>query len=61
MENAQELIKRLEEATIPQMPDRKDYAIACVGAGFIVADCQLKAYRDIGLNPIGITDRKSVV
>ncbi|MEA5013356.1 MAG: Gfo/Idh/MocA family oxidoreductase [Candidatus Limiplasma sp.] len=53
--NAQELVRRLQEATVPQLPQRKDYAIACVGAGFIVADCQLKAYRDIGLNPIGIT------
>lgn len=50
-----ELIKRLEEATNPQMPAKKDYAIACVGAGFIMADCQLKAYRDVGFNPIGIT------
>ncbi len=54
MLNHQEVIKRLEEATIPQMPTKMDYAIACVGAGFIVADCQLKAYRDIGFNPIGI-------
>lgn len=51
----QEAVKRLEDATIPQMPEKKDYTIACVGAGFIMADCQLKAYRDIGLNPIGIT------
>ena len=49
-----ELIERLEQSTIPLMPARKDYAIACVGAGFIVADCQLKAYRDVGFNPIGI-------
>jgi len=55
MMQPQDVIKRLEEATIPLMPAKKDYAIACVGAGFIVADCQLKAYRDIGLNPIGIT------
>ncbi len=55
MLNEQQLIARLEQATLPQMPNKKDYAIACVGAGFIVADCQLKAYRDAGFHPIGIT------
>jgi len=49
-----ELIERLEQSTAPLLPARKDYTIACVGAGFIVADCQLKAYRDVGFNPIGI-------
>ena len=55
MLNEQELIRSLEQATLPQLPRKMDYAIGCVGAGFIMADCQLKAYRDIGLNPIGIT------
>ena len=55
MLHPQEVIKRLQQATVPLMPGKKDYAIGCVGAGFIMADCQLKAYRDIGLNPIGIT------
>ncbi len=53
--NAQELVRQLEQATVPQMPKKKDYAIGCIGAGFIMADCQLKAYRDAGLNPVGIT------
>ena len=49
------LIERLQLATVPILPQKKDYAIGCVGAGFIMADCQLKAYRDIGLNPVCIT------
>ena len=55
MLSQQRVIERLQQATVPQLPGKKDYAIGCVGAGFIMADCQLKAYRDIGLNPIGIT------
>lgn len=51
----QQLIQQLEAATNPQLPNRKDYTIGCIGAGFIMADCQLKAYRDIGLNPVAIT------
>lgn len=31
--------------------------IGCVGAGFIMADCHLVAYRQHGLNPVAITSR----
>jgi len=29
--------------------------IGCIGAGFIMADCHLVAYRDLGFNPVAIT------
>ena len=37
------------------MPVRKDWRIGCVGAGFIMRDCQLAAYRDMGFQPVAIT------
>jgi predicted dehydrogenase len=57
MLSQQQVIERLERATAPQLPEKRDFAIGCVGAGFIMADCQLRAYRDAGFNPIGITSR----
>lgn len=44
----------------PVLPVRKDWRIGCVGAGFIMADCHLEAYRQVGFTPHGITslDRK---
>jgi predicted dehydrogenase len=39
----------------PIMPERKDFRIGCIGAGFIMRDCHLVAYRDAGFNPIAIT------
>ncbi len=41
----------------PEMPKRKDYRIGCVGAGFIMRDCHLVAYRDAGFNPVAIASR----
>ena len=40
-----------------ELPDRRDVRIGCVGAGFIMADCQLVAYRNAGLNPVAISSR----
>ncbi len=40
-----------------ELPDRIDVGIGCVGAGFIMADCHLVAYRAAGLNPVAITSR----
>ncbi|MBM80536.1 MAG: oxidoreductase [Planctomycetaceae bacterium] len=31
--------------------------IGCIGAGFIMADCHLVAYRDASFNPVAITSR----
>ncbi len=41
----------------PQLPSRMDVPIGCIGAGFIMADCHLVAYRNAGLNPVGIASR----
>ena len=42
---------------LPRLPDRKDYRIGCIGAGFIMRDCHLVAYRQAGFNPVAITSR----
>ncbi|MEM0927112.1 MAG: Gfo/Idh/MocA family oxidoreductase, partial [Planctomycetota bacterium] len=41
----------------PVMPDNRDVAIGCIGAGFIMAECHLVAYRDVGFNPVAIASR----
>ncbi len=42
---------------LPRMPARKDFRIGCIGAGFIVRDCHLVAYRNAGFNPVAIASR----
>src|SRR5229473_1802069 len=42
---------------LPRLPQRKDFRIGCVGAGFIMRDCHLVAYRQAGFNPVAITSR----
>src|SRR5205807_9282741 len=42
---------------LPTLPRRLDHAIGCIGAGFIMRDCHLVAYRQAGLNPIAIASR----
>ena len=37
------------------LPRRKDWRIGCLGAGFIMRDCHLVAYRQAGFNPVAIT------
>ncbi|HZI31364.1 MAG TPA: Gfo/Idh/MocA family oxidoreductase, partial [Candidatus Binatia bacterium] len=39
------------------MPHRKDFRIGILGAGFIVNDCHLVAYRKAGFNPVAIASR----
>ena len=39
----------------PELPGRRDFRIGCIGAGFIMRDCHLVAYRDAGFNPQAIT------
>lgn len=40
-----------------RLPRRKDWRIGCIGAGFIMRDCHLVAYREAGFNPVAITSR----
>jgi predicted dehydrogenase len=41
----------------PRLPQKRDYGIGCLGAGFIMADCHLVAYRQAGFNPVAIASR----
>src|SRR5215213_10050403 len=41
----------------PRLPGRRDWRIGCLGAGFIMRDCHLVAYRDAGFNPVAIASR----
>ncbi|MCI0379467.1 MAG: Gfo/Idh/MocA family oxidoreductase [Gemmataceae bacterium] len=43
---------------LPRLPRKKDFGIGCVGAGFIMRDCHLVAYRQAGFNPVAIASRK---
>src|SRR4051794_4563639 len=42
---------------LPRLPRRKDVRIGCLGAGFIMRDCHLVAYRQAGSNPVAIASR----
>src|SRR6516162_7133454 len=53
-------LRRLMDLTLnylPRLPGRKDAAIGCIGAGFIMRDCHLVAYRQAGFNPVAIWSR----
>src|SRR5213592_900714 len=41
----------------PYLPQRKDFRIGCLGAGFIMRDCHLVAYRQAGFVPVAIASR----
>ncbi|MDA8409316.1 MAG: Gfo/Idh/MocA family oxidoreductase [Treponema sp.] len=41
----------------PVLPKRKDFRIGCIGAGFIMKDCHLVAYKNAGFTPCAITSR----
>jgi predicted dehydrogenase len=43
----------------PRLPRRKDFRIGCVGAGFIMRDCHLVAYRQAGFHPVAIASRNA--
>jgi predicted dehydrogenase len=42
---------------LPRLPRDKSVGIGCIGAGFIMADCHLVAYRQAGFNPVAIAAR----
>lgn len=48
-------ISNLDFKIDPVLPKRKDFRIGCIGAGFIMRDCQLVSYKDAGFNPYAIT------
>lgn len=37
-----------------KLPRDRSPRIGCIGAGFIMADCHLVAYRQAGFNPVAI-------
>jgi len=43
---------------LPDLPHDRSIGIGCIGAGFIMADCHLVAYRQGGLNPVAIASRR---
>jgi len=43
---------------LPRLPKRKDFRIGCLGAGFIMRDCHLVAYKNAGFNPVAIASRQ---
>jgi len=47
-------INKIDYCIEPELPRKMDYKIGIIGAGFIVQDCHLKAYSDIGFNPYAI-------
>ncbi|MDO4572074.1 MAG: Gfo/Idh/MocA family oxidoreductase [Clostridia bacterium] len=53
----EQIESKLTAATKFAAPKRKDWRIGCIGAGFIMADCHLVAYRGAGFNPIAIASR----
>ena len=36
---------------LPRLPKNKNFRIGCIGSGFIMADCHLVAYEQVGFNP----------
>jgi hypothetical protein len=42
---------------LPRLPRNKAVPIGCIGAGFIMDECHLVAYRGAGLQPIAIASR----
>ena len=42
---------------LPRMPRNKAVPIGCIGAGFIMDECHLVAYRNAGFQPIAIASR----
>jgi predicted dehydrogenase len=51
------LMADLTASIQPSLPMQRDVGIGCIGAGFIMADCQLVAYRQHQLRPVAITSR----
>lgn len=44
---------------MPPLPAKRDYRIGVIGAGFVVRDVQLPAYREAGFNVVAIASRNA--
>ena len=42
---------------LPHLPEKKDYGIGCLGAGFIMRDIHLVAYKNAGFHTVAIASR----
>ncbi len=49
------LIKAIIQATQPPQPQKRDWKIGCIGSGFIMKDCHLVAYHEMGFHAEAIT------
>ncbi len=47
----------LDLKTARDLPHDRSPGIGCIGAGFIMADCHLVAYREAGFRPVAISSR----
>jgi len=52
------LLSDIQRATEPIPVMRRDWRIGCIGAGFIMKDCHLVAYRDLGFSATAITSKE---
>src|SRR3954467_6657437 len=43
--------------TGPNLPEKTDFGIGCIGAGFIMRDIHLPAYNEAGFRPVAIASR----
>jgi predicted dehydrogenase len=43
--------------TGPNLPEKTDYGIGCIGAGFIIRDIHLPAYNEAGFDVVAIASR----
>ncbi len=41
----------------PDLPEKTDYGIGCIGAGFIMRDIHLPSYREAGFNVVALASR----
>lgn len=58
MQISTELLDSISHSRLPVWPQEKTtFGIGIIGAGFIVKDCHLPAYRDAGFRVVGITSR----
>ncbi|WP_437887977.1 Gfo/Idh/MocA family protein [Phytobacter sp. V91] len=52
------LVSQLVDATQPVLPERLNYRIGIIGAGFIVENCHLVAYQKAGFTPYAIASKE---